>query len=126
MPYPRELRQRVIDKYSKGDAQTEIAETLEVSTGWVNKIIQCFATHGQLFPPRKKTGPIPKLGEPHRVLIREWLAVQPELTLAQLAGKMEEHIGFPVNKTNIHDALKDMGYTRKKKRMCRMNNAELT
>ena len=116
MPYPRELRQRVIDKHAQGDAQAEIAETLEVSVGWVNKIIQCFAAHGRLFPPRKKTGPKPKLGEHHRALIQEWLSGQPELTLAQLAEKMEDRIGVPVNQTNIHDALKAMGYTHKKKR----------
>ena len=91
MLYPSELRQRVIDKHAQGDAQAEIAETLEVNMGWVNKIIRCFAAHGLLFPPQKKTGPKPKLGKHHRALIQEWLSKQPELTLAQRAKNGGPH-----------------------------------
>jgi len=115
MPYPRELRQRVVDQSAEGNTQAEIAESLCVSVGWVNKVLQCFAVHGQLFLPRtKKPGRVSKLGEKQYALLRKWLTERPELTLGQLAEKMEENLGVPVNHTNIHDALRVMGYTHKK------------
>ncbi len=42
MVYPKELRQRVIEKDAEGLTQTEIAEELSVSQSWVNKILKMY------------------------------------------------------------------------------------
>jgi len=114
MAYPIELRQRVVDKSAQGVTQPQIAEALAVSLGWVNKILQCHAIHGTLVPPRKKPGRAPKLQEEHHILLREWIARDPSLTLAQLAQAMEDHMGVAVNPTNVFHALKAMGFSYKK------------
>ena len=49
MAYPRELRQRVLDKDEDGLTQLEIAEELSVSQSWVNKILKIYALYGELF-----------------------------------------------------------------------------
>lgn len=114
MAYPIELRRRVIEKEAEGLTQGEIAEELSVSRGWVNKISQCYSLHGELFPPRKKMGRPAKLSEADRRLLREWVDENPNLTLAQFARKMTDHLGVEVNHANIFDALKAMGYSHKK------------
>lgn len=114
MTYPKELRERVIARDAAGDNQTEIAEELAVSVGWVNKVLQCYATHGKLFPPRKKSGRPPKFSEEDREFLRELVAANPNLTLAQFAERMSEHLGLSVSHANIFDAFKVMGYSHKK------------
>ena len=93
MTYPLELRQRVMEKETDGLSQSEIAEELSVSAGWVNKVLRCYATHGTLFPPRKKTGPRPKLSEQDREVLRKLVSDDSDQTLAQLA-KPDAHIGM--------------------------------
>jgi len=114
MAYPRELRQRVIDKNEDGLTQTEIAEELSVSQSWVNKILRIYAQYGELFPPREKPGPKPKLGENERRLLAAWLAENHDLTLARLADRMTEETGKTVNSVNVFTALRAMGYSHKK------------
>lgn len=114
MTYPRELRERVIAKDAEGNTQPEIAEELSVSLGWVNKILQCYAQHGDVFPPRKKPGRQPKLSEQDRKFLLELVNESPDLTLAQFAEKMSAHLGVTVNQVNVFDALKAMGYSHKK------------
>jgi transposase len=114
MAYPKELRERVIARDATGDSQTEIAEELAVSIGWINKVVQCYATFGELFPPRKKSGRPPKFSEEDREFLRGLVAENPNLTLVQFAAKISEHPGFPVSHANIFDAFKAMGYSHKK------------
>jgi transposase len=114
MPYPKELRERVISKDADGDTQAEIAEELAVSVGWVNKVLRCYATHGVLFPPRGKTGRPRKFTEEARTFLRELANGNPDLTLAAFAERMSEHLGIPVSYANIFDEFKFMGYSHKK------------
>lgn len=114
MSYPKELRQRVIEKDEGGLTQDEIAEELSVSQSWVNKILKTYALYGELFPPRKKTGPEPKLGESEKQLLKTWLEENHNLTLSRLADRMTTEIGKKVNSVNVFTALKAMRYSHKK------------
>jgi Transposase and inactivated derivatives len=114
MTYPKELRERVIVKNAAGDTQPEIAEELAVSLGWVNKVLQCYATYGELFPPRKKMGRPRKFSEHALDFLRQLVDAEPDLTLGQFAERMSEHLGIAVNQVNIFDALKALGYSHKK------------
>ena len=114
MTYPKELRERVIAKDAEGATQPEIAEELAVSLGWVNKILQCYAQFGVLFPPRKKMGRPPKLSEKDKRFLQDLVKEQPDLTLEQYAGKMTERLGISVSIGNIFNALQAMKYSLKK------------
>jgi transposase len=114
MAYPIELRQRVIEKDDEGLTQSEIADDLSVSLGWVNKVLQCYRKFGVLMLPGKKPGPKPKLDEKARELLLGWVDHDPDLTLHGLAEKMSGHIGKKVNAVNIFSALKAKGYSHKK------------
>ena len=114
MAYPSELRQRVIDKDEDGLTQLEIAEELSVSQSWVNKILKIYSLYGELFPPREKPGPQPKLGEHEKQLLKAWLEENHNLTLLQLADRLTSETGKNVNSVNVFTALKAMGYSHKK------------
>jgi len=114
MAYPIELRQRVVEKEAKGLAQAKIAEELSVSVGWVNKILRCYAAYGEFFPPRKKTGPRPKLTEKDREALVKWITEDPDQTLDTLTQRMAAYIGETISLASISKTLKAMGYSRKK------------
>lgn len=114
MAYPKELRERVLAKDEEGLSQGEIAEELAVSKSWVNKVLQCYATYGELFPPRKKMGRPSKFTEQDRELLCTWVSENPNLTLAQFAAKMTAHLGVDITQWNIFTNLKAMGYSHKK------------
>lgn len=114
MTYPMELRKRVLAKDEEGLSQGEIAEELAVSKSWVNKVLQCYATYGVLFPPRKKMGRPSKFTEQDRELLCKWVSENPNLTLAQFAAKMTDHLGVDITQWNIFTNLKAMGYSHKK------------
>ena len=114
MTYPIELRQRVLVKDEEGLSQGEIAEDLAVSKSWVNKILRCYSTYGELFPPRKKMGRPSKFTEQDREMLRTWVSENPNLTLAQFAAKMTAHLGVDITQWNIFTNLKAMGYSHKK------------
>lgn len=114
MTYPLELRQRVLAKDEEGLSQGEIAEELAVSKSWVNKVLQCYANYGELFPPRKKMGRPSKFTEQDRELLCTWVRENPNLTLAQFAERMTAHLGVDITQWNIFTNLKAMGYSHKK------------
>ena len=114
MAYPKELRQRVIEKDAEGLTQTEIAEELSVSQSWVSKILKIYVQYGEFFPPRAKSGPRPKLGEHERQLLVAWLDENHSQTLSQLAHRMTAETGKKINLVNIFTALKSIGYSHKK------------
>ncbi|MCD8349767.1 MAG: hypothetical protein LUC93_04055 [Planctomycetaceae bacterium] len=125
MTYPIELRKRALAKNEEGLTQGEIAEELAVSKGWVNKVLQCYGTYGELFPPRKKTGRPSKLTEQDRELLRTWVNEAPNLTLAQFAAKMTAHIGVDITQWNIFTYFKAMGFSHKK-RLCQASKTAQT
>ena len=113
MAYPLELRKLVLQKDAEGLTQMEIAEELSVSQSWVHKVLRCYASYGELIPPRKKPGRHAKINAYGRELLRSWVMENPHLTLSQLAERMTLQIGIPVNSVNVFVALKAMGRPKK-------------
>lgn len=87
--YSQDLRERVLRALERGDRPTEIARRFEVSRIWVYQVRRRVQTTG-----RRSSLPIggylrSRLAESESVL-RDWIAAEPALTLAELQLRLAE------------------------------------
>ena len=93
-----------------------------LSTGLVKKLLQQRRATGEIGPRHDRSGRKPLLGEAHRKHLRELLAKQPDLTLAQLRDALTIQCSLPA----IHYVLAALGLTYKKRRSVRPSKAGRT
>ena len=113
--FSEDLRARVVDaveneKMSVRDA----ADRFKVGKSWVSKIVLRFRQTGDAGAFLPIGGPAPSLTERERDWLAEWLRAQPDLTQQQLADKLASQ-GVRVDRSTVGRALRDMGWTRKKR-----------
>jgi transposase len=87
--YSQDLRDRVLGALERGERPSDIARRLEVSRVWVYQVQERFRTTGE-----RSSHPI---GGHRRsriahleAEIRAWIKAEPDLTLAQLCGRLEQ------------------------------------
>lgn len=116
-PYSLDLRQKVVGAWERGmGSQRQIADVFGVSVSFVEKLLMQLRRTGQLAPKPHAGGKRPRLGEPARERMREWLQEQPDLTLAELAERLERELEVKVGLPWICRVLQAMGLPRKKSR----------
>ncbi len=111
-PYSQDLRDRVLRAYDRGMKTRQIAETFEVSSSWARRVKQ----------RRRETGETthrPMGGPGVMIVDREQLASlvreHPDATLAELRTLL----GVQCALSTLCQALKQMGFSFKKKRSMR-------
>jgi transposase len=115
VPYPKELRTRVVAAVEQGDLpRAEIAILFGVGMTVVKKMLRLHRA-GEDLTPRHGGGPEPKLQEPERALLRAAIAKQPDATLAELQTVLAEHGSSRVRVATICRALIELKLPRKKK-----------
>ena|ERR1700682_2299942 len=87
--YSQDLRERVLRALARGDRPTEIARRFEVSRVWVYQVRERERETGvrssfQIGGHRRS-----RLAEREQVL-REWIAAQPDLSLAELRQRLAQ------------------------------------
>jgi transposase len=88
--YSQDLRDRVLRALERGEGATEIARRLEVSRIWVYRVRDREQQTGD-------RGSLPIGGYRRSRLqgseqqLRSWIAAQPDLTLAELQQRLDEH-----------------------------------
>ena len=87
--YSQDLRERVLRALTRGDRPTEIARRFEVSRVWVYQVRERERETGvrssfQIGGHRRS-----RLAESEQVL-REWIAAQPDLSLAELRQRLAQ------------------------------------
>jgi transposase len=87
--YSQDLRERVLRALERGDRPSEIARRFEVSRVWVYQVRNRWRKEGQ-----RSSLPI---GGHHRSCIagsesqvRDWIAAEPDLTLAEICERLAE------------------------------------
>jgi transposase len=93
-PYSQDLRERILRALDRGDRPTEIAQRFEVSRIWVYQVRRRAVQTGtrtsfQIGGHRRS-----RLAEKETDL-RDWIAAEPALTLAQLQQRLLLH-GVPI------------------------------
>ncbi len=113
-PYSQDLRDRVLRAYDRGMKTRQVAETFHVSRSWARRVKQ----------RRRETGETThrRMGSPGVTIVdREQLASlvrqQPDATLTELRTLL----GVRCALSTLCQALKQMGFSFKKKRSMRRN-----
>ena len=83
VPYPKELRTRVVAAVEQGDMTIgEVAQVFSVGVTFVKKMLRLYRA-GEDLAPRQGGGAAPKLTETDRGLLRDTVALYPDVTLAE-------------------------------------------
>lgn len=115
-PYPRELRERVLQVLvSEAVTQEEVAERFLVALRTVGRWVKAQATTGSVEP-----APMGGARRPYTVddegakFIHEALDCNPDLTLPELCALYDEVRSVRVSTQTMSDTVRRLGYTRKK------------
>ena len=115
VPYPKELRTRVVAAVEQGDLPiAEIAPLFGVGMTFIKKMLRLHRA-GEDLAPRHGGGPAPKLQEPDRALLRAEIAQQPDARLAELQTVLAEHGSCRVRVPTLCRTLIQLQLPRKKK-----------
>jgi transposase len=92
--YSQDLRERVLRALDRGDRPTEIARRFEVSRIWVYQVRDRVQATGERNSLRIGGYRQSRLADSELVL-RSWIAAEPDLTLAELQLRLAEQ-GVPI------------------------------
>jgi len=114
-PYPTELRTRVVAAVEHGDLTIgEVAEVFSVGKTFVKKMLR-LQRAGEDLVPRQSGGSAPKLTDTDRAVLREAVAEQPDVTLAECQALLAAQGRSSVSIPTICRALQQLQLPRKKK-----------
>ncbi len=111
--YSQDLRERALQACQRGESPAAVARRLEVSDSWVRQVYKRFLDTGERTAHRLGGYRKPCL-EPWKESIQGWICEKPDLTLAEMAERLEES-GVEVAVSTLWYQLNRWGLTYKKK-----------
>ena len=111
--YSQDLRDRVLAAADRGMTTKEIAETFTVSPAWVRRLKQRRRETGETAARERGSPGVPKID---RGVLAALVAEQRDATGPELRDRLAERTGVRVTDSAIYMALKDLGFTYKKRR----------
>ena len=115
VPYPTELRTRVVAAVEQGDMTIgEVAQVFSVGVTFVKRMLRRQRA-GEDLAPRHAGGSAPKLTESDRELLRDTVVLHPDVTLAECQTVLQEQGLRRVSVPTICRALQQLELPRKKK-----------
>ena len=114
-PYPTELRTRVVAAVEQREMTIgEVARVFNVGVTFVKKMLR-LARAGEDVAPRQGGGSAPKLTESERGLLRDTVALDPDVTLAECQPMLSEQRSKRVSVPTLGRARQRLELPRKKK-----------
>lgn len=115
-PYSLDLRQRICDYISAGHSCRAAGRMFGVSASTAVRLAADHRDRGDVSPKRQGRAPgtVGKLA-PHRDFLIEIVRAEPDITLRELAGALEDTHGVTVQLSSIHRALVRAGLSYKKR-----------
>jgi transposase len=114
-PVSQDLRQRVVTAYEDGEGSfRELGLRFGVGEASVNRWVALKRKTGDL-RPKPRGGSQPKLTEDQRLVLRQWVEAECDLTLAQLADRLRTQCDVVLSISAVSRTLLRMGFTLKKK-----------
>jgi len=114
--YSLDLRRKIIEACERGAAtQVEVAQFFGVSISFVEKLLRVYRQSGELEPHRKTPGRHPAIDPAARQQLVHWLEEQSDLTLAELAERLQSRCAIRVSLTAVCRLLRRLGLRRKKR-----------
>lgn len=116
-PYGDDLRRKFLSAYDEGeDTLEELAERFLVSLGWAKKISAQRNRTGQAERVAHRAGRKPHAGVEAQRQVMVWVRSQPDLTLAELQGKLHSEAGVTLSRGRVWYLLRRLGLRLKKSR----------
>jgi transposase len=115
-PYSQDLRNRIIDYINQGYSARAAGRIFAVSASTAVRLASAYQRSGdtRAKPQGRAPGTVGKLSGHIRFLL-EVVRSDPDITLAELAGALEEAEGVRANVSSIHRALVRAGWSYKKR-----------
>ena len=116
--YSDDLRGKILRAYERGRLGLEaVAEQFGVSYGYTKKIRRQQLQSGRMErPPQARHGPVSRVTSAVEEQLRSELRRQPDLTLRELAERLEQSRQLRLSRTRLWEVLQRLGLRRKKNR----------
>jgi len=114
--YSLDLRERIVGYVAQGHSARAAARVFGVSASTAVRLAAAHRRRRSVTPKRqgRPPGKVGKLA-PHMGFLIEVVTSDPDITLRELAGALEEAEGVRVQLSSIHRALVRAGYSYKKR-----------
>jgi transposase len=113
--YSVDLRRKVVQACERGTAsQAEVARLFGVSRSFVEKLLQLRRRTGALEPDRKRAGRPARIDATTCAQVQRWLQEQNDLTLAELADRLQAEYGLCVSVSCVWRLMQRLHMRRKK------------
>lgn len=115
-PYSMDLRERITAYITAGHSRRAAARVFGVSASTAVRLAAELHQRGAVTPKRQGRAPgtAGKLN-PHIAFLIDIIRAEPDITLKELAGALEETHGLSVQLSSIHRALVRAGFSYKKR-----------
>lgn len=111
-----DLRRRVVAAVEAGASRRQAALRFGVGVSSAIRWVSQAGATGDV-APKPRGGPRrPSRIEPYGDLIMGWLDEEPDMTLSEVAAKLDEEVGYRPPPSVVHEFFKRRGVTRKKRR----------
>ena len=117
--YSVDLRRKVVQACERGTAsQAEVAQFFGVSVSFVEKLLRLHRRTGALEPDRRRAGRPAQIDAATCTQVQRWLEEQNDLTLAELAERLEAQCGLCVSLSCVWRLMHRLHMRRKKDTPC--------
>jgi transposase len=115
--YGDDLRRKFLSAYDQGaETLEELAERFVVSLGWAKKISAQRKRTGQAERVPHQPGRKPHAGVEAEKQVVAWVRAQPDLTLAELAAKLNSEASVVLSRGRVWYLVRKLGLRLKKSR----------
>jgi transposase len=114
--YSQDLRDRVLSAADRGMPTKQVAETFAVSPAWVRRLKQRRRETGETAARKRGSPGVPKID---REVLFALVVEQRDATGPELRDRLADRTGVRVTDSAIYVALKELGFTFKKRRSMR-------
>lgn len=112
--YSQDLRDRIADDVKGGRSCRQAARRFGVSPSCAIKLVQRVAKTGSSAPARQGRPPGAGKLAPHMALVIRWVEEKKDITMPELAAKLEAATKVRVHPASLSKALLGAGYRYKK------------
>ena len=121
--YSDDLRRKLLEAHRQGEGSlSQLAQRFRVSLSWAKSISATLRRTGKMErPPAGPRGPRSKLTAEVRQQLREWIVVQPDLTLVEMQRRLDRELSLTVSIGRLWTVLREMGFRLKKSHSMRPN-----
>lgn len=112
--YSSDLRDRISDHISAGHSRRDAARRYGVSPSCAIKLVQHVARTGSATPARQGRPPGAGKLAPHMAKLIRWVEAKPDITMPELAAKLEAEMKMVAHPTSLSRALLGAGFRYKK------------